>query len=65
MAEIYIPTEAYRRAVDALAAMTTGIGSDEIKIALGEVDNIWPRSIFGDAITARAMECHGEIKQPF
>jgi hypothetical protein len=44
MAEIYIPTENYRRAVDAIAAMT-GVDPDEIKIALGEHGNMWPESI--------------------
>jgi hypothetical protein len=39
MAEIYIPTENYRRGVDALAAMT-GVDPDETKIALGEEANI-------------------------
>lgn len=44
MAETYIQTENYRRAVDAIAIMT-GIGPDEIKIALGEHGNVWPESI--------------------
>ena len=48
MAEIYIPTEQYRAAVNAIAALT-GIDSDEIKIALGEEANIWPASIRPDA----------------
>ncbi len=47
MAEIYVPTENYRRAVEAIAAMT-GVDPDEIKIALGEHGNIWPVSILGD-----------------
>jgi hypothetical protein len=47
MAEIYIPTENYRRAVDAIAAVT-GVDPDEIKIALGEDGNIWPASIKAD-----------------
>jgi hypothetical protein len=44
MAEIYVPTEAYRAAINAIAAKT-GVDSDEIKIALGEAGNIWPMSI--------------------
>jgi len=44
MAEIYIPTENYRRAVDAIASMT-GVDPDEIKIALGEQANVWPVTI--------------------
>ena len=48
MAEIYIPTEQYRAAVNAIAAMTHQ-DPDEIKIALGEEANIWPASIRGDA----------------
>ena len=48
MAEIYIPTEQYRAAVNAIAAMTN-TDPDEIKIALGEEGNIWPMSIRGDA----------------
>ena len=44
MAEMYIPTEQYRAAVEAIADLT-GIDSDEIKITLGEVGNIWPMSI--------------------
>jgi hypothetical protein len=44
MAEIYIPTEQYRAAVNAIAAITH-LDSDEIKIALGEHGNIWPASI--------------------
>jgi hypothetical protein len=47
MAEIYVPTEQYRRAVDAIAQMT-GIDPDEIKIALGEEGNIWPETIRKD-----------------
>ena len=34
MAEIYIPTEQYRAAVKAVAALT-GIDTDDVKIALG------------------------------
>jgi hypothetical protein len=44
MAEIYIPTEQYRSAVNAIAAMTH-LDPDEIKIALGEHGNIWPLSV--------------------
>jgi hypothetical protein len=47
MAEIYIPTEQYRAAVNAIAAMTD-LDPDEIKIALGEEGNIWPASIKPD-----------------
>jgi hypothetical protein len=48
MAEIYIPTEQYRAAVNAIAAIT-GIDTDEVKITLGEEANIWPESIRRDA----------------
>jgi hypothetical protein len=44
MAEIYIPTEQYRAAVNAIAAMA-GIDPDDVKITLGELANIWPESI--------------------
>jgi hypothetical protein len=44
MAEIYIPTEQCRAAVNAIAAMTH-LDPDEIKIALGEEGNVWPNSI--------------------
>ena len=44
MAEIYIPTEQYRAAVTAIAALTN-LDPDDIKIALGEVGDIWPESI--------------------
>lgn len=44
MAEIYIETEQYRRAVAAIAAMTNA-DPDDVKIALGEEANIWPASI--------------------
>jgi hypothetical protein len=47
MAEIYIPTENYRRGVEAIAARTR-LAPDEIKIALGEHGNIWPESIRTD-----------------
>jgi hypothetical protein len=47
MVEIYIETENYRAAVNAIAA-TTGVDPDEIKIALDEEGNIWPMSIAGD-----------------
>ena len=49
MAEIYVPTDNYRRAVDAIAAMT-GIDPDEIKIALGEHGNIWPEGVRVDLV---------------
>ena len=44
MAEIYIPTEQYRAAVNAIAALT-GIDNDDVKITLDEEANIWPASI--------------------
>jgi hypothetical protein len=44
MAEIYIPTEQYRAAVNAIAALT-GIDTDDVKVALGEEANTWPASI--------------------
>ncbi len=47
MAEIYIPTEQYRAAVNAIAALT-GVDTDDVKIALGEEGNIWPASIKSD-----------------
>jgi hypothetical protein len=47
MAEIYVPTETYRAAVNAIAAKT-GVDTDEIKIALGEHGDIWPTSICGE-----------------
>jgi hypothetical protein len=46
-AEIYIPTEQYRAAVNAIAALT-GIDTDDVKIALGEDFNVWPASIKRD-----------------
>jgi hypothetical protein len=49
MAEIYIPTEQYRAAVNAIAALTH-LDPDEIKIALGEDGNIWPASIKPDRL---------------
>jgi hypothetical protein len=51
MLEIYIPTEQYRAAVNAIAAIT-GIDTDDIKTALGEEGNIWPLSIQADVIRA-------------
>ena len=47
--EIYIQTEQYRAAVNAIAAMTH-LDPDEIKIALGEEGNIWPASIKADRL---------------
>ena len=44
MAEIYIPTEQYRAAVNAIAVLTL-TDPDEIKIVLGEHGNIWPLSV--------------------
>lgn len=43
MTEIYIPTEQYRAAVNAIAALTN-LDPDAIKVALTEGD-IWPLSI--------------------
>jgi hypothetical protein len=48
MAEIYIPTEQYRAAVNAIVAMMNE-DPDEIKITPGEAANIWSASILGDA----------------
>lgn len=47
MPEIYISTEQYRAAVNAIAAMA-GVDPDEIKIALGERANVWPATILPD-----------------
>jgi hypothetical protein len=47
MAETYLPTEQYRAAVNAIAALT-GIDTDAVKITLGEEANIWPASIRPD-----------------
>jgi hypothetical protein len=47
MAEIYIETENYRRAVAAIAALTNA-DPDDIKIALGEHASVWPESIRRD-----------------
>ena len=44
MPEVYLPTEQYRAAVNAIAALT-GTDTDAVKIALGEEANIWPESI--------------------
>jgi hypothetical protein len=44
MAEIYIPTEQYRAAVNAIAALAN-VDPDEIKVALGEHCDIWPSNI--------------------
>jgi hypothetical protein len=53
MTEVYIPTGNYRRAADAIAALTPCpvhgfITADQVKIALGEAGNIWPESIHDD-----------------
>lgn len=47
MAEIYIPTLEYRRAVAALAAVMR-LDTDAVKITLGEGFNVWPESIKRD-----------------
>ena len=60
MAEIYVPTKNYRRAVDAIAAMT-GIDPDEIKIALGENGNIWPASLQDDVTRTPGESRHGSV----
>jgi hypothetical protein len=49
MAEIYIPTEQYRAAINAIAALTN-LDPDLIKISLGEEANIWPSSIGAGAL---------------
>jgi hypothetical protein len=54
MAEIYVPTENYRRIAEAIAELTPCpshgcITADQVKIILGEVGNIWPESIRCDA----------------
>ena len=48
--EIYIADETYHRLVAALLTLepcpvTGEVGPDQIKIALGEVADIWPESI--------------------
>jgi hypothetical protein len=47
--EVYRSEESYRRLVEALAAIkpcpVTGEVTDQVKIALGEVGDIWPNSI--------------------
>jgi hypothetical protein len=47
MAETYIPTLEYRRAVAAFAA-AMGLDPDAVKITLGEDFNVWPMSIKRD-----------------
>ena len=54
MTEIYVETENYRAAVDAIAAMT-GRDPDDIKTAMGE-GNIWPMSIRADVIKQSGPE---------
>jgi hypothetical protein len=54
MAETYVPTENFRRAAEAIAVLEPcpfhgRITTDQVKIVLGEVGNIWPRSIVDDA----------------
>jgi hypothetical protein len=44
MTEHYIENEAYGAVVNAIATITH-LAPDEIKIALGEHGNIWPRRI--------------------
>jgi hypothetical protein len=48
MAETFIPTLVYRRAVAAFAA-AMGLDTDDVKTTLGEDFNVWPESIRGDA----------------
>jgi hypothetical protein len=47
--EVYIPTEQYRAAINAIAALT-GIDTDAVKITLGEEANLWPIAIRADAL---------------
>jgi hypothetical protein len=47
MAETFIPTLEYRRAVAAFAA-AMGIETDAVKTTLGEGFNVWPESIKRD-----------------
>ena len=47
MAETFIPTLEYRRAVATFAA-AMGLEPDDIKITLGEDFNVWPESIKHD-----------------
>lgn len=47
MAETFIPTLEYRRAVTAFAA-AMGLDTDDIKTTLGEAFNVWPASIKRD-----------------
>jgi hypothetical protein len=54
MAEIYVSTENYRSAAEAIAGLEPcpvhgDITADQVKIAIGEAGNIWPESIRGDA----------------
>ena len=54
MAEIYIATARENRIAEAIAALEPcpfhgRITTDQIKIVLGEVGNIWPASIRCDA----------------
>jgi hypothetical protein len=54
MAEIFIATARENRIAKAIAALTPCpvdgvITSDQVKIVLGEVGNIWPASIRTDA----------------
>jgi hypothetical protein len=44
MAETFIPTLEYRRAVAAFAA-AMGLDKDAVKSTLGEEFNVWPMSI--------------------
>jgi hypothetical protein len=47
MAETFIPTLEYRRAVTAFAAVM-GIDPDDVMTTLGEDFNVWPASIKRD-----------------
>jgi hypothetical protein len=54
MAEIYIATARENRIAEALAVLEPcpvhgRITTDQVKIVLGEVGNIWPETIRGDA----------------
>ena len=53
MAEIYIPTARENRIAEAIAALEPcpvhgRITTDQVKIVLGEVGNIWPAAVKRD-----------------
>ena len=56
--EIYLHHDQYSRLVERLANLEPcpfagKITPDQIKVALGEAGNIWPKEIYGDVIVAR------------